>query len=191
MGKLRIIGGDVKGRRVYFPDQLPARPTLDRIRETLFNWLMLDIDHAVCLDVFAGTGILSFEALSRGAKQVVMIERDMSSIASLKVNAQQLHMQSRCEIIHADFATVKFDNTFDIIFLDPPFKSGLFDSALQWLIAQNVLKKTSLIYYEIERQPMPFGLPKELAIYKSKKTRTECYGLICLQSSDALYTQRG
>ena len=134
--RVRIIGGTWRSRLVKFPPTLALRPTPDRVRETLFNWLGQRLDALACLDLFAGSGALGFEALSRGARRVVMVERDREVAAALRDSARELGAQG-AYIVHGDSLAWLRTNTekFDVVFLDPPFASDLAQRALQLLRA--------------------------------------------------------
>jgi 16S rRNA (guanine966-N2)-methyltransferase len=133
--QVRIIGGDWRSRRISFPDHEGLRPSADRVRETLFNWLGQDLGGRRCLDLFAGSGALGFEALSRGAASVVMVEKDRSVFEALGRNAELLrakNLQLRCADA-LEFATAAAADAaarFDVVFLDPPFGSMLLEQAL-------------------------------------------------------------
>lgn len=129
--RVRIIGGQYRRRLLSFPDGAGLRPTPDRVRETLFNWLGQDLPGWRCLDLFAGSGALGFEAASRGAGRVVMIERDRAALAALEQNRSTLDAR-QVEIVHADALAWLGHNreTFDLAFVDPPFDSGLAAPAL-------------------------------------------------------------
>jgi 16S rRNA (guanine966-N2)-methyltransferase len=129
MNSIRIIGGAWRRRVLRFPDAEGLRPTPDRVRETLFNWLGQDLSGLSCLDLFAGSGALGFEAASRGAARVVMVERSLSVAAALRANAGLLEAAGRVEIVEADaveFASARDAAAmrFDVVFLDPPYKQG-------------------------------------------------------------------
>ena len=128
---LRIIGGEWRGRKVSFPDQAGLRPTGDRVRETLFNWLQPIISGARCLDLFAGSGVLGLEALSRGAAQVVMVEQAAPVCRYLQQAADNLGAQGRLEVNHttAEAYLMSAAKPFDVIFFDPPFAQGLLASS--------------------------------------------------------------
>ena len=125
--RVRIIGGRYRSRVLRFPARPGLRPTPDRVRETLFNWLGQDLSGQACLDLFAGSGALGFEAVSRGARLVVMVEQDRQAWQALAANARALDCGSGVELVRAD--ALEFvrdaDRAFDIVFLDPPFDSGL------------------------------------------------------------------
>ena len=129
MNNIRIIGGQWRRRLLQFPDAEGLRPTPDRVRETLFNWLGQDLSGLSCLDLFAGSGALGFEAASRGAASVVLVEQAPRVFAALEANARVLDTSGRLQIVRAD--AVKFASSrsagearFDVLFLDPPFGKG-------------------------------------------------------------------
>ncbi len=124
--RVRIIGGQYRRRLLDFPDSTGLRPTPDRVRETLFNWLGQDLPGWRCLDLFAGSGALGFEAASRGAGRVIMIERDSKAISALEKNRTVLGA-SQVDILRADALAwlANSRETFDLIFVDPPFDSDL------------------------------------------------------------------
>ncbi len=149
--KVRIIAGKWRGRKITFPSLVGLRPTADRIRETLFNWLMNDIGGAVCLDLFAGSGALGFEALSRGAKHVTFVDSSAAVISALKENSDVLQINN-CKIVKSDFLKINFtrDQKFNIVFLDPPFRKNFVIPAIDYLIKNNLLDKNALVYIEME-----------------------------------------
>jgi 16S rRNA (guanine966-N2)-methyltransferase len=129
VNSVRIIGGTWRRRVLRFPDAEGLRPTPDRVRETLFNWLGQNLSNRSCLDLFAGSGALGFEAASRGASRVVMVERSAGVAAALRANAEQLAATEQVEIVRADaveFASARAAGTprFDVLFLDPPYNQG-------------------------------------------------------------------
>ena len=150
--QVRIIGGRWRGRRLAFPDRPGLRPTPDRVRETLFNWLGQQLDGLTCLDLLAGSGALGFEAASRGAEKVVMIERDRQAITRLRTHLEALAAPN-IRIIEAEALAWLQANTtpFDVIFLDPPFHSDLLPRALQ--LAKQHLQPTGKLYAEFETPP--------------------------------------
>ena len=129
--RVRIIGGEWRGRRIRFPAGTAVRPTPDRVRETLFNWLANVVPDARCLDLFAGTGVLGFEALSRGAGETWLVERDPMLVRSLEEHVDQLGADAR--VIRADALSLLQDSPpirFDLVFLDPPFDMDVVDILL-------------------------------------------------------------
>lgn len=121
-GEVRIIGGAWRSRRIRFPDRPGLRPTPDRVRETLFNWLGQDLAGRDCLDLYAGSGALGFEAASRGARRVVMVERDAAASRALQANREALAVTT-VEVIRADALEFlkNHRDRYDVVFLDPPF----------------------------------------------------------------------
>ncbi len=129
--RVRIVGGAWRSRLLTFPDVVGLRPTPDRVRETVFNWLGQIMDGKRCLDLFSGSGAMGFEALSRGARQVVMVERDRKVAQALKENASILKAEN-CELIVADALEYIARETqhFDVIFVDPPYQLNLLASCV-------------------------------------------------------------
>ena len=121
--QVRIIGGELRGRKVRFADAEGLRPTADSVRERLFNWLGQDLTGQTVLDLFAGSGALGFEAASRGAKRVVLVENNWRTAASLQQQMQELRLPEKIEIqsIDAFEFLEKTNEQFDVVFLDPPF----------------------------------------------------------------------
>lgn len=174
-GSLRIGGGDWRSRVLRFPDGEGLRPTPDRVRETLFNWLGQRLDGLCCLDLFAGSGALGFEAASRGAASVVMVELAAAPVAALRANAAALGGDARLEIVRADaleFAR-SANRRFDIVFLDPPFRHDWFDRLLPWL--PRLLKDDAVIYAEAE---VPLAALGEWRSEKSGRAGQVCYHLM-------------
>ena len=158
---LRIIGGQWRSRKLQFTDAPGLRPTPDRIRETLFNWLQADIHSAVCLDLFAGSGALGFEALSRGAQQLVFVEKDKKAASQLEANLKllnaaeaEVHCLDALEYLQGDYykKSKKGGCVLDIVFLDPPYRKGLLDKSLKLLKEKGLIDQHSLIYLEHEAE---------------------------------------
>jgi 16S rRNA (guanine966-N2)-methyltransferase len=157
---LRIIGGRWRGQRLGVPAGRQLRPTPDRVRETLFNWLQADLPGARCLDLFAGSGALGFEALSRGARQVVMVERDRRVAAWLReqgrrLEAVDLQVHTRDARAYLRGAAVPFD----IVFLDPPFGGGWLPRICPMLESGGWLADPAAIYVEAESGPVFAQVP--------------------------------
>ena len=155
-GRLRIIGGEWRGRRLEFPDRPTLRPTPDRVRETLFNWLAPVLPGARCLDLFAGTGCLGLEALSRGAAEAWFVEADPVLARVLAGHVERLGAAGR--VIRADARRflkrqAASELRFDVAFLDPPYREPI----EPWLgLLRPVLAPGALVYVE---RPLPAGLP--------------------------------
>jgi len=154
-GKVRIIAGQYRGRRIAVAAKPDLRPTPDRVRETLFNWLGQWLDGLACLDLFAGSGALGFEAASRGAARVVMVENDRAAFSSL-VKTKDLLGARQVELVPADaFDYLKGGrDAFDVVFLDPPFRQHAARAVLERLPAR--LARGARVYVEA---PAPLDLP--------------------------------
>lgn len=153
MNSIRIIGGKWRRRILRFPASEGLRPTPDRVRETLFNWLGQDLSGLSCLDLFAGSGALGFEAASRGAARVVMAENAPAALLALEKNIQLLDASDQVEIVRTDAvrfvsALRKTGRRFDVLFLDPPYRQGWLDR-LSPLLPEIVVKEGTL-YVEAE-----------------------------------------
>jgi len=151
---VRIIGGKWRGRKLVFPDRPDLRPTLGRVRETLFNWLRADIDGSRCLDLFAGSGALGFEALSRGAAKVVFVDSDRRAVRSLEDNAARLEAGDGATVICGRAERVLRSNAepSDVIFVDPPFAAADLVTVLEQIRTSGALKATGLVYFEGPRR---------------------------------------
>lgn len=149
MSRVRIVGGAWRSRMLDVADVRGLRPTPDRVRETLFNWLGQTLNGQHCLDLFAGTGILGFEAASRGAASVVLVERDARALDALGAAAKTLQA-SQVEIVRGD--AVRFaqttPRTFDGVFLDPPYNKGWIEQVSPWL--DRLIKPDGWLYVESE-----------------------------------------
>jgi 16S rRNA (guanine966-N2)-methyltransferase len=175
-GQVRIIAGQLRGSKLPVADRPGLRPTSDRVRETLFNWLQTMLPGARVLDLFAGTGALGFEAASRGAAEVVLVERDPALADSLRAQAQRLKVDALR--VHTADALAWLRNEparpFDLVFLDPPFDAGLGTPAAAALAPW--LAPSAWIYVESAVAAMP-ELPADWQPHRSGKTRDVAYGL--------------
>jgi 16S rRNA (guanine966-N2)-methyltransferase len=183
LSKIKIIAGKWRGRWIEFPDTQEIRPTPNRVRETLFNWLMMKISGARCLDAFAGSGAVTLEALSRGAASVMAFEKNPNFAAQIKANAirfaaENLNLQV-ADFFHSAFVP---GTQFDIVFLDPPFQRNLLMPALEILIQNNLLASEHSIYFEVEKQFDLTRLPPEVEILKNQVAGEVRYGLLRVQS---------
>ncbi len=149
---LRIIGGKWRSRKLSFISAPNLRPTPDRVRETLFNWLQRSIANARCLDLFAGSGALGLEALSRGASEVIFIEKHHAAAQQLEQNLALL--KAIDSVINLDAKTYLLEESqaFDIIFLDPPFRQNLLPTMLELILEKQLLNNNALIYLEHEAE---------------------------------------
>jgi len=175
--QVRIIGGALRGRKLSFADLPGLRPTGDRIRETLFNWLQPLIAGARCLDLFAGSGALGIEAASRGAGEVVLVDNAPAVIRQLEKNRSAFNLD-RLTVVKAD-ALQFLDQTptpFDLVFLDPPFHGDLLQPLCRRL-AKGWLADGARIYLEEDlSRPFP-ALPPDWKLLKEKTTGKVRYGL--------------
>lgn len=176
-GNIRIIAGKHRGRKlpVLMADGL--RPTTDRVKETLFNWLMPYIHDAHCLDCFAGAGSLGFEALSRGAAKVKLVELNKNAVKQLLANKQLLNANN-LDIINGnalDFLQAPATSTFDIVFIDPPFRQDLVSQTCE-LLEQSWLNEQALIYVEMESEGSQ-TLPNNWRLLKEKIAGQVAYRL--------------
>lgn len=177
--ELRIIGGAHRGRKLHFPDVPGLRPTSDRVRETLFNWLMPVITGARCLDLFTGSGALSFEALSRGAAEVVMVEQSTAVVKQLQTNLALLTTEN-AHVIQADALAYleTASGPFDIIFLDPPFNMDVLPECIEKIHTHQLCAARGLIYLEAPRRLDLPALPDHWHWYRNKTTGQVGYHLI-------------
>lgn len=178
-GNIRIIAGKYRGRKlpVVLADGL--RPTTDRVKETLFNWLMPYIQDARCLDCFTGAGSLGFEALSRGAEQVTLMELNKSATSQLIANSNLLKADN-IEIKQGDTLALLKQSPqapFDIVFIDPPFRQGLTKATLDLLGQYQWLAPRALIYIEIESEGELNNIPANWQMLKEKTAGQVTYRL--------------
>ena len=171
--EVRIIGGKWRGRKLRFAGNTSLRPTLGRTRETLFNWLRPYLHDFQCLDLFAGSGVLGFEALSQGASNCVFIDQNHRTTATLQACVTELDATDVCQIIKTDAPRflARTDITFDLIFVDPPFASpNLLEEAVQLITTRNLCR--GFIYLEARTQAHLADLTEPLCTTSRKVTRT-------------------
>jgi len=186
-GSFRIIGGSWRSRRLSFPVIEGLRPTTDRVKETVFNWLMPYIERATVLDLFAGSGSLGIEALSRGAKSLTAIEMNRSAALSIKKNLELVlgSATANANIRHTNALAwldeVASDKTneplFDVVFLDPPFRKDLLNSCIEQLTQKPILKNNAIIYLEREKEATDIIIPACWKLLKEKIAGQVCYQL--------------
>lgn len=177
-GQVRIIGGQWRGRRIAVPDLPGLRPTPDRVRVTLFNWLSGHLPGARCLDLFAGSGVLGFEALSRGAASVVMVDQSPVAIqhlkqtaALLKTNNAEIYQASVPQDLHRPALP------FDIVFLDPPYQLDLLRPTCHYLEQHQFLSDSAYLYLEAEAAISDNELPPSWRIIKRQQAGAVYYHL--------------
>ncbi|AHG60336.1 16S rRNA (guanine(966)-N(2))-methyltransferase RsmD [Buchnera aphidicola] len=176
-GRIYIIAGKLKGRKISFNNNQRLRPTTSRIRETLFEWLSKYIKNSRCLDCFAGSGALGLEAISRNAGFLTLLEIEKKTIFKLKKNIKELNI-SNLELIHTNTLhwLRKTGKPYDIIFIDPPYYQELIKKTVFLLENKKWIKKDSLIYIEKEKQQV-LKMPKNWILYKKKVTSQIEYSL--------------
>lgn len=175
--QLRIIGGEWGGRKLRFPDAPNLRPTPDRVRETVFNWLAPIIHGARCLDLFAGSGALGLEALSRGAAFTTFVDNHKKVIQALHSHLDLLKATDRAEVLNFDGVNFlshdNFINTearvYDVVFLDPPYHLDLMEKVVPLLEENKCLADNAMLYLEIEKRQ---SLPKLPVNWKMLKEKT-------------------
>lgn len=180
-GTLRIIGGDWRGRRLEFPSSPNLRPTGDRIRETLFNWLAAEVGGSRCLDLFAGSGALGLEALSRGARHCTFLETSSAAIEGINAHLSLLNAVDRGRVINTNALSWR-DDPFDIVFVDPPFSDNLAIDSLKHLINNQLLTESALVYLEVASTASLEDLPPALSIIRDKQSGAVRYLLLEQQS---------
>lgn len=182
--QLRIIGGRWRGRKITFPDIPGLRPTPDRVRETVFNWLAPYIHDAVCLDLFAGSGALGLEALSRGARHCSFVDSAPGAQNNLKALITTLDADTRASCYEQPAAQYlqQAPPGFDLVFLDPPYRMGLVETASALLAGRSLLAADALIYVETAAaEPLP-SLPDRWELHREKHAGDVAYRLFRVTS---------
>jgi 16S rRNA (guanine966-N2)-methyltransferase len=179
-GSFRIISGKYKGRKFEFLPSKDLRPTPDRLRETLFNWLGQVIDRKTCLDLFSGTGSLGLESLSRGAQEVTFVEKNFKHFDKIKSYIKELDAVEDISIINRDVLAWLDDanNDFDLIFVDPPFYEQLAEKVLLKIKAKSLLAKSGNIYLEVEKDLDLSFLEKNWEVNKETNSGKKRYLLL-------------
>jgi len=185
-GTVRIISGQWRGRKLKFPAIPGLRPTPDRVRETVFNWLAPVIHNAQCLDLFAGSGALGLEALSRGAKHIVFVDQSPQVVKYLQEQLKLLqttnHAEAYCATINPPRQILPIkrisNDRFNIVFLDPPFHKNLISACCEWLEQEDLLAPDAYIYIEAESELNPLPIPANWQILKSKIAGQVGYHLV-------------
>ena len=185
---LRIIGGVHRGRRLHFIAPEGLRPTTDRVRETLFNWLHRYVPGARVLDLFAGSGALGFEAASRGAVDVVMVESNRKAAEALLNNAKLLQSdENSIKVFNMDARKflLQDEKPFDIVFLDPPFRKQLLQPSIDLLESNSFLKPSAMIYLEQGGEEEEVQLPGNWEVLRDKRAGQVRYQLIARSTSES------
>ena len=176
-GSVRIVGGRWRGTRLPVADAVGLRPTSDRVRETLFNWLASALPGARVLDLFAGSGALGLEAISRGAREALLVERDARLAESLRQTIARLHANEEAQVVAADalaFLRAPLHGRFDVVFVDPPFASNLWEAVFAALASS--LANDAWLYVE---SPVETGVEPEAGfrLHREGRTREARYSL--------------
>lgn len=178
---IRIIAGTWRGRRLPVLDSVGLRPSTDRVRETLFNWLMHEVPGSRCLDLFAGTGVLGLECLSRGAEFVHFVELDPLVAGALEANLEKLQVgDDKAKCTKASALRVLSDmpcDLYDLVFLDPPFNSMLLAQSIDLLRESNCLSQHALVYIEHSASLEQLEIPENWKLYRSASAGQSHYGL--------------
>ena len=187
-GEIRIIGGKWKGKKIYFDLNDDLRPTPDRAKETLFNWLGQDLKKMYCLDLFSGTGALGFEAFSRGAEKVTFVEKNKEYLQKIKKVYLEMSEKADCDFFCAEcLEWIQNNNSgtkYDLIFIDPPFNKNLIHDLLNAILEKKLFSKNGQIYFEFEKK-LDLEIPESLNLKKKKSLGKKSYVLaevICLSS---------
>ena len=179
-GEIRIIGGKWKGKKIYFDLNDDLRPTPDRAKETLFNWLGQDLKKMYCLDLFSGTGALGFEAFSRGAEKVTFVEKNKEYLQKIKNVYLEMSEKADCDFFCAEclewIQNIKSGTKYDLIFIDPPFNKNLVHDLLAAILEKELLSKNGQIYFEFEKK-LDLEIPKSLNLKKKKSLGKKSYVL--------------
>ena len=179
-GKVRITSGEWKNRNLEVPDIDGLRPTSERVRETLFNWLMPSIHKSVCLDLFAGSGSLGFEALSRGARHCTFVEKSKLAFRQIKTTRTILNAINseahNCDAI--DFLSSVHNHNFNLVFLDPPFSDDYLISSIESIHEYQLVSRGGYIYIEFNKNNDLFDLPDNWSVIRKKIYGNVCFILI-------------
>jgi 16S rRNA (guanine966-N2)-methyltransferase len=169
-GRVRIIGGQWRSRIIRFPAAPNLRPSPDVVRETLFNWLQNTIKGSYCLDLFAGSGAFGFEAASRGAESVTLVESNPQIVRQLGQNCALLNTSELVTVIHsnAEQFLKQCSRKYDLVFLDPPFESGVLPGVCQLLSRGQLLSDNALVYIESPNTDIPLPIAPSWHIIRQK-----------------------
>lgn len=186
---LRIIGGEWRSRKLNFPDIEGLRPTPDRVRETLFNWLQTSTAGASCLDLFCGSGALGFEALSRGAASVTFVDSAPEVLYQIRHNLNLLKAHNAdiisCSVMQwLEARKTDLEARYDLVFLDPPFNRDLITPVIGLLESRGLLNSRAFIYIESEKDWQPQGIPDNWQLHREKYAGLVCYRLYQRQEPD-------
>lgn len=185
---VRVISGSARGLKLNTPGDDRVRPTTDRVKESMFNIVQDWVYDSQVLDLFAGSGALGIEALSRGASQAVFCDNSLDSIKIIKSNIEKARVADRSQIVSGDFKRCLRDmeaknQSFDMIFVDPPYYKGLFEEVLDTIRSCKILKKGGIVIVEHDAK-RPIGQVEGLEVYKEKKYGITMLTFYCLEDDD-------
>jgi hypothetical protein len=185
---VRVISGSARGLKLNTPGDDRVRPTTDRVKESMFNIVQDWVYDSQVLDLFAGSGALGIEALSRGASQAVFCDNSLDSIKIIKSNIEKARVVDRSQIVSGDFKRCLRDmeaknQSFDMIFVDPPYYKGLFEEVLDTIRSCKILKKDGIVIVEHDAK-RPIGQVEGLEVYKEKKYGITMLTFYCLEDDD-------
>lgn len=185
---VRVISGSARGLKLNTPGDDRVRPTTDRVKESMFNIIQDWVYDSQVLDLFAGSGALGIEALSRGASQAVFCDNSLDSIKIIKSNIEKARVDDRSQIVSGDFKRCLRDmeaknQSFDMIFVDPPYYEGLFEEVLDTIRSCKILKKDGIVIVEHDAKK-PIGQVEGLEVYKEKKYGITMLTFYCLEDDD-------
>ncbi|SHE60496.1 16S rRNA (guanine(966)-N(2))-methyltransferase RsmD [Clostridium fallax] len=179
---MRIIAGKARGRKLLSPDTYETRPTLDRVKESMFSIIQGYIPDATVIDVFAGTGSLGLEAASRGAKEVFLVDKSPVTFPNLKKNIENLKFQDFCHALHTDaYSALKSladkGKKFDVIFIDPPYLKDMIPEAVKIIEDRNILQEDGIIVTKIDTSEEIFQGTEKIKLYDTRKygNTTVCF----------------
>ena len=177
---MRVLSGTAKGKKLNSLEGLETRPTLDRVKDAVFNIIQFDIKDSVVLDLFSGSGALGIEALSRGAKEAILCDASSKAIKIINKNLEETRLKDKAKVINSDYletlSKIK-DKKFDIIFLDPPYKSDYVEKSIEYISKYNLLAENGIIIVETddENKIDKINAKKDLEVYDTRK-----YGIAIL-----------
>lgn len=168
---LRVISGSARGKKLISPPDEKVRPTLDRIKESVFNMIAFSVYDSVVLDLFSGSGALGVEALSRGAKKCIFVDKSRESLKVTEDNLKITSLDGKASLINSDFSDFLevTNETFDLIFLDPPYHEGLMDNALKLIHSKNLLSKDGIIVCESDTEAAFSPDESLFEVYRNKR----------------------
>lgn len=152
---MRIIGGKAKGTKLYTLEGDNTRPTLDRVKESLFNIIQRDIPESIFLDLFSGSGAIGLEAVSRGAKKAILCDKSKEAINIIKKNIEKTHLENQIELYQLPFEKLlndKIEEKIDIIYIDPPYKTDFVYNAIKIILDKNLINEDSIVIIETDEE---------------------------------------